>query len=46
MELVTGLAASDVIAMAATPYVFMRGLFALISTYTIITIRRSEAACF
>lgn len=46
MELVTGLAASDVIDMAATPYVFMRGLFDLISTYIIITIRRSEAACF
>lgn len=42
MELVTRLAASDVIAMAAAPYMFMRGLFPLISTYIVITIRHSK----
>lgn len=45
MELVTLLAACDVIAMAAAPYMFTRGLFPLISTYSIITIRHSKAAC-
>lgn len=42
MELVTRLAAGDVIAMAAAPYMFMRGLFPLISTYTVTAIRHSK----
>lgn len=42
MELVTRLAASDVIAMAVAPYMFMRGLFPLISTYIVITIRHTK----